>query len=88
LIGATTENPSFTINNALLSRAKVLVFEPLTEEDIVEFFEINKEKILNFQASNGFPLGSPLLRGEGAEGGRGVDEGTSEGQVGLAQNYE
>lgn len=47
LIGATTENPSFTINNALLSRAKVLVFEPLQSKDIVQFFNNNKEKILN-----------------------------------------
>lgn len=34
LIGATTENPSFTINNALLSRAKVFVFNPHTEKDV------------------------------------------------------
>ncbi|NMC09089.1 replication-associated recombination protein A [Candidatus Microgenomates bacterium] len=34
LIGATTENPSFTINSALLSRAKVFVFKQQTEEDI------------------------------------------------------
>lgn len=45
LIGATTENPSFTINNALLSRCKVLVFQPLSEQDIVQFFSQNKEKI-------------------------------------------
>ena len=31
LIGATTENPSFSINNALLSRCKTLVFQPLDE---------------------------------------------------------
>src|SRR5678815_1706637 len=35
LIGATTENPSFEVNSALLSRVKVLVLEPLSEEDIV-----------------------------------------------------
>ena len=45
LIGATTENPSFTINNALLSRAKVIVFEALKAEDIIKFFNNNKEKI-------------------------------------------
>lgn len=32
LIGATTENPSFELNNALLSRAQVLTFERLEEE--------------------------------------------------------
>ncbi len=33
-IGATTENPSFEINNALLSRARVYVLKPLQREDI------------------------------------------------------
>lgn len=37
LIGATTENPSFTINSALLSRTKVFVFKQQTEEDIRNF---------------------------------------------------
>lgn len=34
LIGATTENPSFEINNALLSRCRVFVLRGLTEADI------------------------------------------------------
>lgn len=34
LIGATTENPSFEVISALLSRSQVFVLEPLTEEDI------------------------------------------------------
>ncbi|MGB9877354.1 MAG: replication-associated recombination protein A [bacterium] len=34
LIGSTTENPYFTINSPLLSRMKVLTFEPLSEEDL------------------------------------------------------
>ena len=34
LIGATTENPSFEINGALLSRCKVFVLHALTEEEI------------------------------------------------------
>ncbi|MCM1124868.1 MAG: replication-associated recombination protein A [Lachnospiraceae bacterium] len=34
LIGATTENPSFEINSALLSRCKVFVLQALTETDI------------------------------------------------------
>ena len=33
-IGATTENPSFELNNALLSRARVYVLKSLTESDI------------------------------------------------------
>lgn len=35
LIGATTENPSFEVNGALLSRCKVFVLKSLTEDDIV-----------------------------------------------------
>jgi len=35
LIGATTENPSFEINSALLSRCRVYVLKPLTEHEIV-----------------------------------------------------
>lgn len=34
LIGATTENPSFEVNSALLSRTKVYVLKSLTEEEI------------------------------------------------------
>lgn len=39
LIGATTENPSFEINAALLSRSKVFVLEPLTTEHLVEILK-------------------------------------------------
>jgi len=35
LIGATTENPSFAVNGALLSRVKVVVLEALSEEDLL-----------------------------------------------------
>jgi putative ATPase len=36
LIGATTENPSFEVNTALLSRSRVLVLDPLGEDEIRE----------------------------------------------------
>jgi len=39
LIGATTENPSFEINSALLSRTRVHVLQPLSEEQIVLLLE-------------------------------------------------
>ena len=39
LIGATTENPSFEINSALLSRCKVFVLQPLTTEDLTRLLE-------------------------------------------------
>ena len=35
LIGATTENPSFELNGALLSRARVLVLQPLAPQELV-----------------------------------------------------
>lgn len=34
LIGATTENPSFSVNNALLSRSQVYKLQPLTDDEI------------------------------------------------------
>src|ERR671917_767425 len=34
LIGATTENPSFEVTGALLSRTRVLILNPLTDDDI------------------------------------------------------
>ena len=39
LIGATTENPSFEVNNALLSRCRVFVLKELSTEDIMELLE-------------------------------------------------
>ncbi|MCV0397048.1 MAG: replication-associated recombination protein A [Rhizobiaceae bacterium] len=39
LVGATTENPSFELNSALLSRARVLVFKPHSAESIAALLE-------------------------------------------------
>ncbi|MBV8516025.1 MAG: replication-associated recombination protein A [Acidobacteria bacterium] len=39
LIGATTENPSFEVNSALLSRAKVVVIPPLEREQVLAIVE-------------------------------------------------
>lgn len=38
-VGATTENPSFALNNALLSRARVYVLNPLTNDDLLAVLE-------------------------------------------------
>ncbi|HKY02768.1 MAG TPA: replication-associated recombination protein A [Burkholderiales bacterium] len=38
-IGATTENPSFEVNSALLSRAAVYVLKPLDEQELGELFD-------------------------------------------------
>jgi len=38
-VGATTENPSFEVNSALLSRAAVYVLQPLSEDDLGELVD-------------------------------------------------
>jgi putative ATPase len=44
LIGATTENPSFEVNAALLSRCQVYVLKPLTENDLKKLVQQAFEK--------------------------------------------
>jgi putative ATPase len=39
LIGATTENPSFEVNSALLSRCQVYTLKPLTEDDLLKLIK-------------------------------------------------
>ena len=39
LIGATTENPSFELNNALLSRTRVYVLKKLTQEEVISVLD-------------------------------------------------
>jgi putative ATPase len=38
-VGATTENPSFEVNNALLSRAQVYILTALSEQELTQLFE-------------------------------------------------
>lgn len=40
LIGATTENPGFEINKALLSRSQLILFSPLSSEDLRKLAEV------------------------------------------------
>jgi putative ATPase len=49
LIGATTENPSFEVNSALLSRCQVYVLKPLNEKDLVSLLHhaIQTDEILS-----------------------------------------
>jgi putative ATPase len=49
-IGATTENPSFEVNGALLSRAAVYVLKPLSAEDLSQLFERAVAKAFPVQA--------------------------------------
>lgn len=44
LIGATTENPSFEVNSALLSRCQVYVLKPLEEKDLVKLLQQAMER--------------------------------------------
>ncbi|QEC67427.1 replication-associated recombination protein A [Panacibacter ginsenosidivorans] len=48
LIGATTENPSFEVNSALLSRCQVYVLKPLDEQHLVQLLHdaLTKDEIL------------------------------------------
>jgi putative ATPase len=50
LIGATTENPSFEVISALLSRAKVYALRPLTEDEILTLLQ-RALPVLNVQAA-------------------------------------
>lgn len=44
LIGATTENPSFEVNSALLSRCHVYVLKPLSEDGLVKLLHLALQK--------------------------------------------
>ncbi|HYD62366.1 MAG TPA: replication-associated recombination protein A [Noviherbaspirillum sp.] len=46
LIGATTENPSFEVNSALLSRAQVYVLQALTEDELRQLFKRAQQQVL------------------------------------------
>ncbi len=69
LIGATTENPSFEVISALLSRAQVYVLKPLAKEDLLqmidlaltkdEYLSIKKIKVAEYDA---------ILRFSGGDG--------------------
>ncbi len=46
LIGATTENPSFEVNSALLSRSQVYVLKALNDEEMRQLLERARERVL------------------------------------------
>lgn len=54
LIGATTENPSFEVNSALLSRCQVYVLKALAEKDLVQLLHtaIEKDELLQRKKIN------------------------------------
>lgn len=70
LIGATTENPSFELNNALLSRARVYVLKRLSEEEILQVINralSDKEKGLG-ALSLDFPDDLKTILAQAADG--------------------
>ena len=70
LIGATTENPSFELNNALLSRARVYVLKRLSEQELLQVIDRalhDKERGLGNLALD-FPLELQTLLVQSADG--------------------
>jgi putative ATPase len=52
-IGATTENPSFEVNSALLSRAAVYVLQPLSDAELERLFERARQETAELQYTDG-----------------------------------
>ncbi|MGE5413926.1 MAG: replication-associated recombination protein A [Syntrophomonadaceae bacterium] len=61
LVGATTENPSFELNGALLSRCKVVVLEPLAPEAIARIVERALRDIARGLGARDFALDDDAL---------------------------
>ena len=57
-IGATTENPSFEVNSALLSRAQVFVLQPLSQDELALLFQ----RALDEMQVEGLPTVLPFHR--------------------------
>jgi putative ATPase len=70
LIGATTENPSFELNSALLSRARVYVLKRLSEEELLQVLQValhDKERGMGEMALD-FPEESQRILVQAADG--------------------
>ncbi|MEZ4904805.1 MAG: replication-associated recombination protein A [Spirosomataceae bacterium] len=69
LIGATTENPSFEINSALLSRCQVYILEALSKEELIEMLHqaVEKDEVLKSKNIQ-FASYDALLRLSGGDG--------------------
>jgi putative ATPase len=70
LIGATTENPSFELNNALLSRARVYVLKRLSEEALLQLLSraLSDEKRGLGKSSLRFPEALQKILVQSADG--------------------
>lgn len=69
LIGATTENPSFEVISALLSRCQVYILKPLDKDDLIEMLDqaIKKDSILKTKKIE-IKENEALLRLSGGDG--------------------
>ena len=69
LIGATTENPSFEINSALLSRCQVYILEGLGKDELIQMLHqaVEKDEILKTKTIQ-FESYDALLRLSGGDG--------------------
>ena len=63
-IGATTENPSFEVNNALLSRAQVYVLHALSAEELAQLFERARQVLSDELNAQPKPTLAPPCQGE------------------------
>lgn len=61
-VGATTENPSFELNNALLSRARVYVLKPIEGEDLLELLKRAVADTENGLGEDGIAVAEPILQ--------------------------
>src|SRR5216684_2255635 len=88
LIGATTENPSFEVISALLSRMRLLVLHPLTEENIATLVERSLTDTEHGLGASHLKLGAGALdeiaRNAGGDARRAL--GTLEIAAEIAQN--
>ena len=81
LVGATTENPSFELNAALLSRARVLVFKPLDDGGA----RAARSRAPRSSRARQLPLDDEARADAGAHGRRRRPRGADAGRGGLAR---
>jgi len=81
-IGATTENPSFEVNSALLSRARVYVLESLSVDELQELID-RAIDLLNLDAS-----GLPLESGTSGDAAAKLAEADGAGPGGLLLDFD
>lgn len=67
LVGATTENPSFEINAALLSRCRIMMLEPLSDDDLSELVQ-RAERAMGRSAGLAPAAAIALIRASSGDG--------------------